>query len=54
MKALSTWPVGNVRMPRFPAAALGSKSPIEFCYKAVGITERPSTPEAFVKTMDSP
>jgi hypothetical protein len=46
--------VSSVVMPRFPAAAPGSKSPIEFCYQKLGIIERPSTAEAFVKTMDSP
>jgi hypothetical protein len=45
--------VSSVVMPRFSAAAPGCKSPIEFCYKELGISERPSTPEAFVKTMDS-
>jgi hypothetical protein len=46
--------VSSVVMPRFPRLPPGSKNPIEFCYQKLGIVERPSTPEALVKTMDSP
>ena len=46
--------IAAVVLPEFTAAASGVKNPTEFCFKELGIIDRPGTPEALVKTMDSP
>ena len=45
--------LASVVMPLFTSSSV-AKSPVDFCYRELRIVERPSTPEALVKVMDSP